>query len=100
MKNISQMLKNEVAQKIVLFFNENPHCIDTAKGISLWIGYDVGAVQKALDSLVKENILISYKTISMNAYAYTNNKNIIKNIEKYMEGKVSHGRKISRKIRR
>ena len=82
MKNIKRLLKNDAARKILFFFNENPNCIDTAKGISLWIGGDVNNIQKALNQLVKEGIIASHQTASTAAYAYTNNKQIVKKIEK------------------
>jgi len=85
MKSIKSLFKNEAARKIVLFFNENPNCIDTAKGISLWIGWDISIIQKALDQLVKEGIITSHQAASTAAYAYTNNKEIVKKIEKYIK---------------
>lgn len=84
MKNIKRLFKNEIARKIVLFFNENPHCIDTAKGISVWIGCDMDAVQKALNKLVEEGLLVNHKTASTNAYSYTNQKDTVKKIEKHI----------------
>jgi len=85
MKSIKSLFKNEATRKIVLFFNENPNCIDTAKGISLWIGWDINIIQKTLDQLVKEGIIISHQAASTAAYAYTNNKEIVKKIEKYIK---------------
>ena len=85
MDNIKRLFKNNTAKKILLFFNENPNCIDTAKGISLWIGSDSGLTQKCLNQLVKEGILTSHQTASTSAYAYTNNKAVVKNIEKYIK---------------
>jgi len=85
MKNIKRIFKNETSKKILLFFNENPHCIDTVKGISLWIGEDANAIQKALDHLAKEGIVSSHHAASTTAYAYTNNKEIVKKIEKYIK---------------
>jgi len=85
MKNIKRLLKNDTARKILFFFNENPNCIDTAKGISLWIGGDANNIQKALNQLVKEGIVTSHQTASTTAYAYTNNKQIVRNIEKYIK---------------
>ena len=87
MKTIKHLFKNEVTKKIILFFNENPHSIDTAKGISVWIGCDLESVQKALGKLVKEGVLINHKTTTTNAYSYTNQKDIIKTIEKYIKTK-------------
>ncbi|MDO8603032.1 MAG: hypothetical protein Q7O04_04190 [Candidatus Omnitrophota bacterium] len=85
MKNIKHLFKKGLSGKILLFFNENPNCIDTAKGISLWIGGDINNTQKVLNQLVKEGIIVCHRTASTNAYAYTNNKEIIKKIEKYLK---------------
>ena len=85
MKNIRRLFKNDAARKILLFFNENPNCIDTAKGISLWIGGDINIIQKALNQLVKEGIITSHTTASTAAYAYTNDKEVVKKVEKYIK---------------
>lgn len=84
MKSIKRLLKNDTARKILFFFNENPNCIDTAKGISLWIGGDASDIQKALDQLVKAGVITNHQTASTTAYAYTNNKQLVKKIEKYI----------------
>lgn len=88
MKSIKSLFKNEAARKILLFFNENSNCIDTAKGISLWINGDIDITQKALNQLVKEGIITSHTTASTTAYAYTNNKEIVKKIEKCIRNMV------------
>lgn len=85
MKNIKPLFKNEAVRKILLFFNENPNCIDTAKGISLWIGGDMNVIQKALNQLAKEGIIVSHRTASTTAYAYTNNRAIVKKIERHVK---------------
>ena len=64
MKNIKSLFKNEVSKKVLLFFNENQNCIDTAKGISLWIGGDIDIIQKALNQLVKDGVITSQQDIS------------------------------------
>jgi len=85
MKNIKGLFKNEAVKKILLFFNENPNSIDTAKGISIWVGCDVDAAQKALDRLAKEQVLVSHETAFTKAYSYTNQRDITRKIEKYIE---------------
>jgi len=85
MKNIKKLFENETTKKVLLFFNENPQCIDTAKGISVWIGCDAPAVKKAADRLVDKGILVNHKTASTDAYSYTNQRDIIKKIEKYIK---------------
>jgi len=79
------LLKNEATKKVLLFFNENPHSIDTAKGISIWVGCDVKEVERALDKLVKEGALINHKTSSTNAYSYTTEKSVVKKIEQLLK---------------
>jgi len=85
MKNIKDLFKNELTGKILLFFNENPHCIDTAKGISIWLGCDAENAQKAMDDLVAQGILMNHKALSTDAYSYTNKRSIIKKVEKYIK---------------
>jgi len=85
MKSLERLFKNSVMKKILLFFNENSQSIDTAKGISVWIGCDEAIVQKALDKLVEEEIVMSHKTASMVAYSYTNQMDIVKKIERYIK---------------
>jgi predicted transcriptional regulator len=84
-KTVKNLFKNEAVRKILLFFNENPNCIDTAKGISLWISWDINIIQKALNQLVEDGIITSHQTASTTAYAYTNNKEIVKKIERCIE---------------
>lgn len=93
MKCVKDLFRNEVSRKILLFFNENTNSIDTAKGISAWIGCDVDAVQKMLNKLVEEGVLVNHKAASTNAYSYTTQKDVVKKIERYIK---SHGYKIAR----
>ena len=88
MKNVKNLFKNEAVRKILLFFNENSNCIDTAKGISLWISGDINVIQKALNQLVKEGVITSHTAASTTAYAYTNNKEIVKKIETWIKNMV------------
>lgn len=85
MKKIGHLFKNEVSKKILLFFNENPQSIDTAKGISVWIGCDAHVAKKTLDRLVKEGILVNHGTAYTDAYSYTNQKGVVKKLEKYIK---------------
>ena len=85
MKAIKELFKNEVTKRILLFFNENPNSIDTAKGISVWVECDIDEVRKALSRLVDKGVLINHKTASTNAYSYTNERGIVKVIERYIK---------------
>lgn len=85
MENVKKLFKNTAIKKILLFFNENPHSIDTVKGISVWIGCDPSVVQTALKKLAREKIVVNHKSASTEAYSYTNDRVIIKRIEKYIK---------------
>jgi predicted transcriptional regulator len=85
MKNL---FRDEVTGKILLFFNENPHSIDTAKGISVWIGCDINKIQRSLAKLTKMGIVVNHKSMSTNAYSYTTEKDIIKKVEKHIKSMV------------
>ncbi len=85
MKNIKTLFKNELMRKIIIFFNENPHCIDTPNGISVWVGCDVEEAKKSLNMLAKDGLLVRHKTPSTEAYSYTTNKKIVKKVEKYIK---------------
>ncbi len=85
MKDIKHLFKDSLTGKIILFFNENPHCIDTAKGISIWLGCDAENAEKVLNKLVKEDILMNHRVASTDAYSYTNKRSITKKIEKYIK---------------
>lgn len=83
--DIKTLFKNEANRKVLLFFNENPQSIDTAKGISIWVGCELEDVQKALNKLVDQGILVNHKTASTDAYSYTNQKDTVKKIERYIK---------------
>ena len=69
---------SDIHREIIKFFQENPTCIDTAKGISVWINQDMIKVRKALTDLVRHNILIAHKVTSTTGYSYTQDKKIIR----------------------
>ena len=82
---IKQLFKDGTIRKILFFFNENPHSIDTAKGISIWVGCDIDAVRRALRRLVEEGIVVNHRTTFTDAYSYTTRRDISKKIETYIK---------------
>ncbi|MFH1478345.1 MAG: hypothetical protein ABIG92_01035 [Candidatus Omnitrophota bacterium] len=89
MEYLKRLFKNEVTKNVIIFFNENPHSIDTAKGISIWIGHEPEEVEDSLKILLKNGILINHKTVSTTAYSYTNNRKITKTIEEYIKKNIN-----------
>ena len=82
--DLEKILNSAINRKILKFFDENPHCIDTAKGIAAWTGLGISTAKKALTHLAVNNLLIEHKTASTLGYAYTHNKTVIKNIKHWL----------------
>ena len=82
---LEKILRQEDNLKIIKFFNENPRCIDTISGISLWTDLTKEVTKKALKDLVKHGILIEHKTSTTKAYSYTQDKKILLKIKKWLK---------------
>lgn len=87
MSILEKICKFSLNLKIVSFFHENPSMIDTARGISSWLNHDYRQVKRALDVLVSQDILIAHRTSSTTAYGYTQNKELIVQIGKFLKNK-------------
>ncbi|MBN3038832.1 MAG: hypothetical protein JW869_05370 [Candidatus Omnitrophica bacterium] len=88
MAEIKKICASTLNRKIIRFFQENPSTVDTSRGIAAWLNFDRKEVKKALDSLVKEKILIPHRIGSSIAYAYTQDKKIIKKIEQSVKSDI------------
>lgn len=80
--DINKALASEIHLKIITFFHENQASIDTPRGVATWIGEDRSRVKKALEDLVKLNILIAHRATSTTGYSYTRDEKIISRISK------------------
>lgn len=85
--NLNKILKDPIKIKILTFFNENPHSIDTPRGVATWIGHPRGMAKRALEELAKSGILIPHKVPSTTGYAYTHNPTVIIKINKFLKSK-------------
>jgi predicted transcriptional regulator len=83
-----------IHREIIVFFSQNPACIDTAQGIAVWINKDVSQVRKALTDLVKNNILIAHKVTSMTGYSFSQDEELKRTLKK---GLSRYGRKVEKK---
>lgn len=82
MNKISKILRSPIKRKIILFFRENPHSVDSVRGISTWLNIKPEIVKRALEELVKEGILIAHRGRTTTGYAYTQDIDILSRIEK------------------
>ena len=85
MPNLKKICESTLNLKTISFFHENPAIIDTAANIAAWLNHDRKEIKQALDYLVSQNILISHRTGSTQAFAYTQDKRIVKMIDKFLE---------------
>ncbi len=81
---LKKICKSALNLKIISFFHENPHVLDTAQGLCAWINYDCAKIKKALDFLVSQGILVAHSTGATVAYAYTQEKKIVEQIGKFL----------------
>ncbi len=87
MINLKKICEFPLNLKIISFFQENPQTLDTSRGLATWLNHERGEIKKALDFLVSQEILVAHRTRSTIAYAYTQNKEIINQIKKFLANK-------------
>jgi len=78
--SLKKFFKSDIHKKIIIFFHQNPSCIDTPRGVATWINYERPKVSKALKELSKHKILNLHKSATATGYSYTIEKAIIKEI--------------------
>lgn len=83
--DLEKILNSKLSLKIIKFFIENPYCIDTAKGISIWTGMSLEKTKKTLEKLSADKIVIVHKSSSTKGYAFTPDKKIIAKIKKILK---------------
>lgn len=83
--DINKALKSEVHQKVVRFFHENQSSIDTPRGVATWIGEERQVVKKALEDLVKLEVLIAHRSTSTTGYSYTRDIRTISRIGRLLK---------------
>ncbi|MCM8760636.1 MAG: hypothetical protein NC938_01125 [Candidatus Omnitrophica bacterium] len=83
--DLAGLRKSNIHLKILRFFHENQASIDTPRGVATWIGEDRLKVKRALEDLVKLQILIAHRTTSTTGYSYTRDAKLISKIAKILE---------------
>lgn len=83
--DINKALGLAIHSKIVRFFHENQASIDTPRGVATWIAEDRGKVKKALEDLVKLEILVAHRSSSTTGYSYTRDLKTISRISKLLK---------------
>jgi hypothetical protein len=79
--SLKRYIDSELHRKIIIFFHENPACVDSPRGIATWVGSTREKTKKALDDLKQAGVLNSIATSSASGYSYTQDKKIRKKIQ-------------------
>ena len=83
--DINKAMRSRIHRKILAFFHENQASIDTPRGVATWIEEDRAKVKKALEDLVKLEILSADRATSTTGYSYTRNDRMISRIDKLLK---------------
>jgi hypothetical protein len=59
-KTIGSVVDSVVKVELLLFFAAHPTAMDSAKGLSMWLGRDEKTVEQAANELVEATILVRY----------------------------------------
>ncbi|MFA4015716.1 MAG: hypothetical protein RUDDFDWM_000808 [Candidatus Fervidibacterota bacterium] len=60
LRTIGHAVDSVVKVELLLFFAAHPTAMDSAKGLSMWLGRDEKSVEKAANELVEAAILVRY----------------------------------------
>jgi hypothetical protein len=71
---------------LVIFLHHNPGALDTAEGLSRWLGKTEREVQPALDELVNVGIVEVFGEGPSSIYSYTQDEYILQVIDQFISG--------------
>lgn len=78
--DLKRLLRSEIHLKILRFFHENQASIDTPRGVATWVGEERPKVKRALEDLVKAEVLVAHRSTSTTGYSYTRDAKLISRI--------------------
>ena len=74
-----------IQRRILRFFQEQPQAVETARGISTWIGVEMEAIAEAVQDLLKRRWLTADETSVVTGYALTRDERLLTQIRNAME---------------
>lgn len=73
-------------RKILRFFHEQPHAVESARGISTWIGAEPEHVEEAVGDLLERGWLDSDQTSAARGYSLTRDDKLLTQIRRALAG--------------
>lgn len=87
MVKLKKIINSPLDIKILSFYQENPSTVDTSRAIAGWLNHERKEVKKALDHLVAQRFLVPHRIGASIAYAYTQDKKILRQIKSALKNK-------------
>lgn len=84
-KPMGRAIVTPVQRRIINFFQEHPHAVETVRGIATWLGYETEIIQEALESLVGRKWLTADQTSAVRGYVLTRDERLLTQIQEVME---------------
>ena len=72
-------------KRILRFFYEQPHAVETVRGLATWLSVESQVAQEALNGLVIRKWLLTHQTVAVIGYALTDDDQLLIQIEEAME---------------
>ena len=71
--------------RVLRFFLDHPHAVETVRGVAGWIGDEAGTIQGAIQALLKRKWLTSDETSLVTGYALTRDERCLAQIRQVLE---------------
>lgn len=73
-------------RKVLEFFQEHPHAVETVRGLATWVTADSSATQEVLDELVERKWLVLHRALAVTGYALTDDDRFLREIHQALGG--------------
>lgn len=86
---LDEILDSVVKLELLLFFHSNPAAMDSAEGLSIWLGRDAERIRQAADELVEATILDRWGEGENAIYCYTSNPQVRSMISDFVDSELT-----------
>ena len=73
-----------IQRRILRFFQEQPHAVETARGIATWVGLEVSLIGQVLKDLLEKKWLTADETSAVTGYALTRDERHLEQIRQLL----------------
>ena len=73
-----------IHRRILRFFQEHPHAVESVRGISAWLGDEQEQISRALEELVVRKWLAAHETAAVRGFALTRDERVLAQIRQLL----------------